>query len=137
MRSNLCASTNSVFGIKIENEFHRQKERPEPEKWQVLSITNIHTYTCIMHTSNAYTVNQNQLVALAKQTSITFAQASSKLTTKFQFYHQRLHIFFHTNFLVFFRDEVSLRFCACLCVYADSVYVQPSKWIEISIFAFI
>lgn len=62
MRSNLCASTISVFGMKIENEFYRQKERPEPEKWQVLSITNIHTYTCIMHTSNAYTVNLNQLV---------------------------------------------------------------------------
>lgn len=131
MRSNLCASTNSVFGIKIENEFHRQKERPEPEKWQVLSITNIHTYTCIMQYCQLESISSTgkaNINYICPSFIETYSQIPLLSSTIAHFLPYKFPCFF---------SRWSLSSILCLFVYADSVYVQPSKWIEISIFAFI
>lgn len=135
MGSNFCASTILDFSTLSHTHKNWSLAKTSQRNGRFYqSQTCIHTHTRSTHTTRKQ-LDRNQLVTLAKQTSITFGRASSpKLTTKFWFYHQRLHTFLLHEFPCFW-DWISFQFFS-LCVSACLFYVKPSKRIEISIFLF-
>lgn len=103
MGSNFCASTILVFSTLSHTYKNESLAKRAREMAGTINHKHafIHTHTRSTHTTHKQ-LDRNQLVTLAKQTSITFGRASSpKLTTKFWFYHQRLHTFLMHEFPCF------------------------------------